>query len=138
MRDDHADGTVPAAGARISTEVSNAMVALHKEQFGRGPMTARTGYSNPDTLVTVLEGVLLPAERTMTEMGDGHRVQESRLHFQNATRARHIAEVERITGRRVRAFTSATDPAADLVVEISVFEPRDGDHNNGSAGHVDG
>jgi uncharacterized protein YbcI len=32
--------------------VSNALVKLHKEQFGRGPTNARSYFADPDTLVT--------------------------------------------------------------------------------------
>ena len=59
--------------------VSNAMVKLHKEQFGRGPTNARSYFAGPDTLVCTLEDSLLPAERTMVEMGEDQRVRETRM-----------------------------------------------------------
>ena len=65
--------------------VSNAMVRLHKEQFGRGPTNARSYFAGPDTLVCTLEDALLPAERTMVEMGEHHRVRESRMFLQVAS-----------------------------------------------------
>ena len=40
--------------------VSNAMVKLHKEQFGRGPTNARSYLAGADTLVCTLEDSLLP------------------------------------------------------------------------------
>jgi uncharacterized protein YbcI len=46
------------------------MVTLHKTQFGRGATMARSGFAGPDTLVCVLQDVLLPAERKMVEMGN--------------------------------------------------------------------
>ena len=57
----------------------NAMVSLYKEQFGRGPTNARTYFVGSDTLVCTLEDALLPAERTMVEMGEHQRVRESRM-----------------------------------------------------------
>jgi uncharacterized protein YbcI len=105
--------------------VSNAMVALHKEQFGRGPMRARSYFVGPDSLVSVLEDVLLPAERKMVELGDDHRVRESRLAFQAATTAEFVAAVEKILHRKVRAFASGVDPLANVVYENFSFE-RDG------------
>ena len=51
------------------TEISNAMVSLHKEQFGRGPTRARTSFAGSDLLICVLEDVLLPAERALVDMG---------------------------------------------------------------------
>lgn len=108
----------------VLTSVTNAMVALHKEQFGRGPVRARSILSD-DTLVCTLHDALLPAERALTEMGHGIRVQESRLFFQAATRDQFIATVEELIGRKVVAFASATDPSAAVVWEIFRFEPLD-------------
>jgi uncharacterized protein YbcI len=108
--------------------VSNAMVALHKEQFGRGPTTARSHFAGRDTLVCVLEDALLPAERKMVEIGDAQRVRETRLAFQAATAEEFVASVERIVQRKVRAFGSAVDVHANVVYENFSFEP-DGSEN---------
>jgi uncharacterized protein YbcI len=105
------------------TLVSNALVALHKEQFGRGPTSARSNFAGPDALLCVLEDALLPAERAMVEMGVPERVRESRMFFQVATSARFISVVENIVDREVRSFASATDPENGVVMEIFVFEP---------------
>ena len=80
--------------------VSNAMVALHKEQFGRGPTRATSHFAGDDTLVCVLEDVLLPAERSMVAMGDHHRVREQRTYMQVATARQFTAAVEAIVGTR--------------------------------------
>ena len=103
--------------------VSNAMVALHKEQFGRGPTRATSHFAGEDTLVCVLEDVLLPAERSMVAMGDQHRVREQRTYMQVATARQFTAAVEGIVGRVVRGFSSATDPDADIVFEVFAFVP---------------
>jgi uncharacterized protein YbcI len=117
-------------GTRIEDErggalaqVSNAMVALHKEQFGRGPRRARTHFAGGDILVCVLEDALLPAERTMVEMGDQQRVRESRMYLQVATADQFIVAVQDIIGRQVEAFSSATDPDHNTVFEVFTFEP---------------
>jgi uncharacterized protein YbcI len=99
------------------------MVALHKEQFGRGPRRARSDFAGNDVLVCVLEDALLPAELTMVEMGDQQRVRESRMYLQVATADRFIMVVEEIIGRKVHAFSSATDPDQNTVFEIFTFEP---------------
>src|SRR4051812_44859023 len=103
--------------------VSNAMVALHKEQFGRGPTRARSHFAGPDVLVCVMADALLPAERAMVEMGEAQRVRESRMWFQVATSPRFIDAVERIVARKVYSFASATDPERGVVMEVFVFEP---------------
>ena len=56
----------PVAGALLQN-ISNALVALHKEQFGRGPTKAQSNFAGADTLVCILEDALLPAERTMVD-----------------------------------------------------------------------
>ncbi len=109
----------------VLASVSNEMVRLHKEQFGRGPTRARSHFAGPNTLVSVLENTLLPAELALVEMGQQERVQESRLFFQTATRDKFIAAVEKIVGRKVVAFSSATDPDAATVWEIYNFDSRD-------------
>ena len=117
----------------VLNAVSNAMVALHKEQFGRGPTRARTHFAGPDGMVCVLQDALLPAERAMVEMGEAQRVRESRLWFQVATARRFIDSVEQIVGRTVFSFASATDPERSVVMEIFVFEPEPSRDGNGSA-----
>jgi uncharacterized protein YbcI len=121
-----------ATAATPLQAVSNAMVALHKEQFGRGPTRARSHFAGPDALVCVMQDALLPAERAMVEMGDGHRVRESRMWFQTATAQRFIAAVEGIVDRSVFSFASATDPDRAVVMEIFVFEPEPEPDSNGS------
>lgn len=101
-------------------QVSNAMVALHKEQFGRGPTKARSHYAG-DVLVCVLEDVLLPAERKLTEMGDQGRVRDSRTAFQAATASEFIDAVEAIAHRKVVAFASGVDTDAGTVFENFLF-----------------
>jgi uncharacterized protein YbcI len=106
--------------------VSNAMVSLHKEQFGRGPTNARSHFAGPDALICVLEDALLPAERKMVQMGEHQRVRESRTAFQVASADEFVRAVEQIVERKVRAFASAIDVDRDVVFENFSFEP-DGD-----------
>jgi uncharacterized protein YbcI len=105
------------------TAVSNAMVALHKEQFGRGPTGARSHFAGRDGLICVLSDALLPAERALVELGQQQRVRESRLFLQAATANRWIAAVEEIVGRKVYSFTSASDPDRALIMELFIFDP---------------
>jgi uncharacterized protein YbcI len=110
-------------GGRLLQDVSNAMVALHKEQFGRGPTRVRSHFAGADALLCVMDDALLPAESKMVEMGEQQRVRESRMFFQVATAAQFIDTVESITGRTVRAFASASDPDNGVVMENFIFEP---------------
>jgi uncharacterized protein YbcI len=104
-------------------ELTNAMVRLYKELFGRGPTKARTNYAGPDTLISTIENSLTPAERNMVALDEHHRVREIRMFFQHASDAEFIGTVEQITGRKVRAFVSGIDTAQDVSSEVFYLEP---------------
>lgn len=108
-------------------EVTNAMVRIYKEQFGRGPTKARTNYAGPDTLVSTIENSLTPAERNMIALDEHQRVREIRMFFQHASERHFVETVERITGRSVFAFVSGIDTARDLSSEVFYFEPVSAD-----------
>ena len=110
-------------GSSIAADVSNALVALHKHQFGRGPTTARTDFAGPDVMVTVFYDALLPAEKALVEMGEVLRVLESRVFFQEATRDQFIEVIEHIVRRKVHSFHSTCDPRTGIVIEVAIFEP---------------
>jgi uncharacterized protein YbcI len=105
--------------------ISNAMVRLHKEQFGRGPTNARSHFAGPDILVCMLQDILLPAERKMVELGAPERVRDTRIAFQAATEAEFVTAVEGIVDRKVRAFASGIDPHANTAFETFYFEPSE-------------
>lgn len=116
--------TQQRSDATAMQAVSNALVRLHKEQFGRGPTNARSNFAGPDTLVCVMEDALLPAERTMVEMGEQQRIRESRTFLQVATQDEFVKTVEAIISRKVRAFASAIDPDPDVVFEVFSLVPE--------------
>lgn len=104
-------------------ELSNGMVRLYKELFGRGPTKAKTNYADENTVVSSLENTLTPAELSMRELGEHLRVEETRLFFQRASRDDFIRTVEQITGRKVRAFVSGMDAENDVATEIFYLLP---------------
>lgn len=118
-------GAIERSTGSILQAVSTAMVKLHKEQMGRGPTDARSYFAGPDTLVCTLEDALLPAERTMVEMGEHQRVRESRMFLQVASQKQFVGAIETLLSRKVRAFASAIDPEPGVVFEIFSFEPED-------------
>jgi uncharacterized protein YbcI len=121
------DGAVPSTDGRTSsllTELSNEMVRLFKEQFGRGPTTVRAAWAGPDIVMVVLENTFTAAERTLVRLGEHQRVRETRMFFQYATAVEMCEPVERLTGRKVRAFSSGIDTEVDgLSVETFVLHP---------------
>jgi uncharacterized protein YbcI len=104
-------------------ELTNAMVRLYKELFGRGPTKARTHYAGPDTILTTVQNSLTAAERNMVELGEDQRVREIRMFFQHASEAEFTGTVEEITGRKVWAFVSGMDTARDMASEVFYLEP---------------
>ena len=95
-----------------------------REQFGRGPTKTRTSWAGSDTLVVTLEETFTPAERNLQRMGKHQELRDLRLLFQYAEVAAFCDPVERLTGRKVRAFISGIDTEADLATELFVLHPR--------------
>ena len=108
----------------VLQDVSNAMVAIYKDQFGRGPTKTRSDFAGQDILVCTLEDSLTPAERTMAKMGEHQRLRDTRMFFQHASEREFTRAVEDITGRKVRAFVSGIDTVKDVSSEIFYLEPR--------------
>ena len=115
----------PPQQRTMLSAVSNAVVKLHKEQFGRGPTNSRADWAGRDVIVCTLENALLPAERALIQMGNDQGVRDSRTQLQAATAQLFIDVIEDLTGRRVRAFASALDPGAGVVFEVWAFEPTE-------------
>jgi uncharacterized protein YbcI len=116
------------AESSVLQAISNEMVRLFKEQFGRGPTRARTEWAGPDALVVVLEDTLTRAERKLVQMGEHERLRETRMFFQYASVKEFCMPIERLTGRRVRAFISGLDTEADgLAVETFILHPAGSD-----------
>ena len=105
--------------------IAAEIVRLFKEQLGRGPTRARAEWAGRDALVVLLEDTLTPADRRLAEMGEHERLRETRMLFQYASVREFCEPVERLTGRKVRAFVSGLDAAADgLSAEIFVLYPE--------------
>jgi uncharacterized protein YbcI len=117
----HAD---VSEGQSVQLAVSNAMVKLYKEQFGRGPTKVRTNFAGPDVLITTLESSLTPAERNLVKMGEHERLRDTRMYFQYAAETEFRGIVERVTGRSVWAFVSGIDTVRDVSSEVFYLEPE--------------
>jgi uncharacterized protein YbcI len=124
------DQPTPIATARtdepgfdsIRAEISREMVRLYKELFGRGPTKARTEFAGPDIVICSLENTFTPAERSLAEMGEHQRLRDTRMYFQAATADKFREIIERLTGRRVRAFVSGLDAGKDVCSEVFYLE----------------
>ncbi len=119
------DATQAEQHESASMEISNAMVRLHKEWFGRGPTKTRTHWCGADLVTVTLEDTLTPAERNMVKMGEHQRLRDTRMYFQYATVREFCEPIERITGRKVRAFFSAIDTHIDgMAIECFALYPE--------------
>jgi uncharacterized protein YbcI len=105
--------------------LSNAMVGLKKEFYGKGPTAAKT-YFNDDWVFTVLEGGLTRNEETLLAAGDHDLVRQVRLRFQTVMTATICSAVAEIMGRKVLTYHSQIlfDPVR--TVEMFLLEPAEG------------
>jgi uncharacterized protein YbcI len=97
--------------------ISNEIVHLHSEFYGRGPSKAKT-YIQDDLVVVVLEETFTPSERTLIDRGEGESIHDIRRRFQRVMGDQFKEIVEQATGRPVRAFMSETSLEEDVAVEV--------------------
>jgi uncharacterized protein YbcI len=109
----------------VRLDISNAIVAIQKELYGRGPTKAQT-HIGDDLVVVVLQGGYSRAENTLVAAGRDDAVNESRLAMQDTLEEPSVTVVQRLTGRAVRSFMSANDPEQEYQVEVFVLEPESG------------
>src|SRR3954454_256014 len=112
---------------QVLLDLSNAVVRIHKQFYGKGPTKARSHLSH-DLLTVVLEGGYTRSEQTLHDRGFDEQVVQSRLAMQSAVENELRAAVEEILGRSVRSFMSANDPSNEMQAEIFVLYPEDGGH----------
>src|ERR1700733_303311 len=71
----------------VLTAISDGMVALLKEFYGRGPTRSKSYYAD-DLVVCVLRGGFSRVEQTLLEGGRGAAVIQQRMEFQELMRER--------------------------------------------------
>jgi uncharacterized protein YbcI len=104
-------------GGDLRLSISNAIVGLYREHYGKGPTRSKT-YIFDDLVMTVLWGGIVPIERTLASEGQGDVVHEMRRAFQDVKRDAFIGTVEELTGRKVAVFMSQFDSDADISIEF--------------------
>jgi uncharacterized protein YbcI len=109
------------AGSRLAN-VSNAVVQIFRECYGRGPTKAKS-YQFDNYVVTVLEDIFTTVEETLVKNGEHDLVRRVRLTFQEAVRDRFIDAVSEAMGRKVIGYHSqvVVDPPTGF--EIFILEP---------------
>ena len=106
--------------------ISNRVVQLHKEYYGKGPTKAKT-YFQDDLVVVLMRGGFTKVEQTLLESGRGESVITQRMHFQEAMRPHFKDVIEEELGRKVAGFMSGSHQAPDLLGEMFILEPQSGE-----------
>lgn len=112
-------------GAALA-RISNRIVQLHKEYYGRGPTKAKT-YFQDDLVVVLMRGGFTKVEQTLLEAGRGDSVISQRMAFQEAMRPRLKEVIEEELGRKVSGFMSGSHQEPDLLGEMFILEPESGE-----------
>jgi uncharacterized protein YbcI len=120
MTEGHPDGARGESLARITS----ALVSLHKEFYGKGPLKAKTFLVN-DTVICVLEGGFTIVERTLIDSGESDAVHHIRRRFQTAMQQQFTGVVEEALGRHIRAYMSQVHTDPDISVELFMLEPAE-------------
>ena len=102
-------------------EISNAMVGLKKEFYGKGPTEAKA-YINDQYVFCVMKGGLTRNEQTLLDRGEADLVRTYRLRFQEAMTGPTTESIERITGRRVLTYHSQIMFDPEHAVEFFVLD----------------
>ena len=117
--------TPAPVGGQLLTELSNAMVALHRKHFGRGAGAAKS-FMFDQIVLCLLTDICTPVEKTLMRVGKVEHVRQTRLMHQIALEEEYKRPVEELTGRKVRAFVSSVHFDPDIAVELFILEPESG------------
>jgi uncharacterized protein YbcI len=111
----------PRTGGELAGRISTAIVQLLKEHADRGPTKCRT-YIDDDLIVVLLRGGYSRMENTLFEDGKFLDVRAMRHTFQDTMEGRFTDVIERLTGREVAAFMSASHQQPDLQIEAFLLD----------------
>ena len=108
----------------VLTAISDGMVALLKEFYGRGPTRTKSYYED-DMVVCVLRGGFSRVEETLLDGGRGLAVIQQRMEFQEVMRDRFAGVIQDATGRPVIGFMSGNQQHPDMMCELFILGPSD-------------
>jgi uncharacterized protein YbcI len=104
--------------------VTNGIVRLFREYYGRGPTSAKSYLLGDRYLVCVLKGTMTVVEQTLVGNGHHDMVRTVRLRFQEAMRESFIEAVEQGLGRKVEGYHSQATLEPDLGFEFFALAPQ--------------
>jgi uncharacterized protein YbcI len=109
------------ATGNLRLAISNALVGVKKQLYGKGPVKAKT-YINDNYVFSVLEGGLTRNEETLLAAGEHRLVREYRLRFQESVSETICTAIEDVTKRKVLAYHSQIVFDPDRAFEIFVLD----------------
>jgi uncharacterized protein YbcI len=118
---DDVDSDQSARAEGVRGAISNAMVGLKKDFYGKGPTKAKT-FLNDNYVFCVMEGGLTRNEETLIARGEEDLVRNYRLRFQEAMEDSTVEAIQRITGRRVIGYHSQIVFNPERAFEIFVLD----------------
>jgi uncharacterized protein YbcI len=110
-------------GGSVRTALANAMVAMKKQYYGKGPTGAKAWILD-DYVFVAMEGGLTRNEETLLDDGKEDVVRSYRLAFQESVSETTMAAVTEITGRNVLTYHSQIVFHPTRAFEIFLLEPR--------------
>jgi uncharacterized protein YbcI len=108
-------------GGELNAAITSALVGIQTDHLGRGPKTAST-FHYGNVVVTLMNEVMTPAEKTLARTDKGDAVIQMRHLFQETMEPDFRAAVERLTGRNVLAFISGNHVDPDVAAETFVLD----------------
>jgi uncharacterized protein YbcI len=114
----------PETGGRTGeqlAEVTNGIVRLFREYYGRGPTKAKSYLLDDRIIVCVLEDTMTTVERTLVEQGEGQKVRDVRLTFQEAMAEEFKGVVADAMGRPVAGYHSQLTLDPDIGFEFFIL-----------------
>jgi uncharacterized protein YbcI len=103
-------------------EITNGIVRLFSDFYGRGPTRAKSYFLDDAYLVTVLRDTMTTVEKTLVDSGHADQVRNVRLTFQEAMSDSFKGVVETTLGRTVTAYHSQLLVEADIGFELFVLD----------------
>lgn len=108
-------------GGELNAAITSALVGIQTKHLGRGPRTAST-FHYGNVVVTLMYDVLTPAERSLAQNDHLDAVAQMRNLFQSTMEEDFREAVERLTGRRVKAFISGNQLTPDVAAELFLLD----------------
>ena len=102
--------------------ISNGLVHLMSESYGRGPTKAKTYILDDSYVICVMHEIFTTAEQTLIEAGEKDLVRRTRIAFQTALADQFKAVVSDALDRRVLTYQSQIVFAPPSCFEFFILE----------------